>query len=247
MTMVPFRLPPDDVAAGIVFSVMELRSVPQRQGTVYCLLPDRSAYRNRLVYLTHPDTAIGKAICDHFLERSFEFSMLPDAASLVRLVTLRRPDLVLMPLGETPSQVEETLGTLGAVRGLHLGILSLLFAPEGTRAELVTAAVRHGASEVFSPPHSAVEIVAAAERLLGGTAAAELAPNDEAHSRAADFGTLTYRERQVLQLIVEGRTNKEIAAEFGLSYRTVEVHRRHILGKTGARNTAELVRMTLER
>lgn len=61
------------------------------------------------------------------------------------------------------------------------------------------------------------------------------------------LGTLTYRERQVLQLVVEGRTNKEIGREFSLSPRTVEVHRRHILGKTSARNTAELVRLALER
>jgi FixJ family two-component response regulator len=60
------------------------------------------------------------------------------------------------------------------------------------------------------------------------------------------FGTLTVRERQILQFVVDGRTNKEIAADLGLSYRTVEVHRRHIMEKIGARNTAELVRLAIE-
>jgi two-component system response regulator DctR len=47
-------------------------------------------------------------------------------------------------------------------------------------------------------------------------------------------------------MIVAGQTNKEIALRVGISYRTVEVHRRSLLSKTGARNTAELVRLAIE-
>lgn len=74
-----------------------------------------------------------------------------------------------------------------------------------------------------------------------------MTPDEASQEIVAGFGSLTYREQQILRLIVEGCTNKEIAAEFELSHRTVEVHRRHVLNKTGARNTAELVRMALER
>jgi two-component system response regulator FixJ len=203
--------------------------------------------RGRLVYLTHPDAAIGKVVYDSFVDRGFLASMLPDVAAIARLVTIRRPDLVVMPLGDTTPEVDETLGVLDAIRGLHLGIALFLLAPEGARAELVTAAVRRGAAEVFSPPYSAADIVATAERALGADVLAPAGADSEPTVAVGGFGTLTYREQQILQLVVEGRTNKEIAAEFGLSYRTVEVHRRHILGKTGARNTAELVRMALER
>jgi DNA-binding NarL/FixJ family response regulator len=52
---------------------------------------------------------------------------------------------------------------------------------------------------------------------------------------------ITPRERQVLQLIVEGRSNKEIAALLGLSVNTVSVHRANIMGELGIHNTAELV------
>ena len=201
--------------------------------------------RQRLVYLTHPEVAIGKALCDSFLEHGFQFSMLPDVAALGSLVTLRRPDLVLMPLGDAPPEVDKTFDILSAVRGLHLGISAFLLAPRDVRAELVAAAVRRGASEVFSPPYSASDIVTVAVKVLGAVGSSE--PGNAPQAIAAGLDALTYRERQVLQLIVEGRTNREIAAEFGLSYRTVEVHRRHVLGKAGARNTAELVRIALER
>jgi len=56
---------------------------------------------------------------------------------------------------------------------------------------------------------------------------------------------LTPREREVLALVTEGTTSKEGANALGISSRTFEVHRAHIMAKLGARNSAELVRMVL--
>ena len=61
-----------------------------------------------------------------------------------------------------------------------------------------------------------------------------------------DSGTephLTDRERQVLQLIVEGKSNKEIALVLSISPKTVSVHRTNIMSKLGVQNTVELVRV----
>lgn len=57
---------------------------------------------------------------------------------------------------------------------------------------------------------------------------------------------LTKREKQVLCLICREMTNQEIAKELYISVRTVDAHRRNLLQKTGARNTAGLVRYALE-
>jgi FixJ family two-component response regulator len=54
---------------------------------------------------------------------------------------------------------------------------------------------------------------------------------------------LTRRERQVLELLVAGHTHKQIARCLGISHRTVEIHRTHIMLKTGASNVIELVRL----
>lgn len=53
---------------------------------------------------------------------------------------------------------------------------------------------------------------------------------------------LTDRERQVLQLIVDGRSNKEIASELGISPKTVSVHRTNVMTKLNVQTTVELVR-----
>jgi FixJ family two-component response regulator len=59
------------------------------------------------------------------------------------------------------------------------------------------------------------------------------------------IATLTPRERNVLQLVVDGHINKEIAAKLGIHERTVETHRAHIMDKMDAQTVVELVRMAL--
>jgi FixJ family two-component response regulator len=58
---------------------------------------------------------------------------------------------------------------------------------------------------------------------------------------------LTERERQVAALIADGASSKQAALTLGISPRTVELHRAHIMEKLGARNAADLVRIVLTR
>jgi len=71
--------------------------------------------------------------------------------------------------------------------------------------------------------------------------------NGHAPAPSPDFGrrALTPREREVLGLIVGGASNKEGAHQLGITTRTFEVHRAHVMEKVGARNAADLVRMAL--
>ena len=202
--------------------------------------------RERLVYCACPDPAQSQAFSEELLARGFEVWQIPDSAALLRQLALRRPDLVLLPLLDAHNRSQPAIEVLAAIRAMHLGIHSVLLAPAGARAEPVVEAVRQGASAVHSLPLSAMQVADAIEDLLrpdlhvveGGDGREELT--------VKGFGALTARERQILDFVVEGRTNKEIAAALGLSYRTVEVHRRHIMSKTGARNAAELVRMAID-
>jgi two-component system response regulator NreC len=69
---------------------------------------------------------------------------------------------------------------------------------------------------------------------------------DRPPSEADDpLGRLTDREREVLQLIAEGKTNKEIASALSLSVNTIETHRKHLMEKLDLHNTAELVRFAI--
>jgi len=58
--------------------------------------------------------------------------------------------------------------------------------------------------------------------------------------------SLTPREREVLTLMTRGKPNKVMAAELGVSQRTVEIHRARVMEKSGADSLAQLVRMVLD-
>lgn len=82
---------------------------------------------------------------------------------------------------------------------------------------------------------SAIKDVAAGKRVLDpGLVSAEREPDDA-------FDKLTPREKQILQLIAEGNSNKEIAALLNLSVNTVAVHRANLMDALGVHRTAELV------
>jgi len=202
--------------------------------------------RDRLVYLHCPDNQISRSIGDEFSAQGFEVSTFESLSSVREQLKLRRPDLVILPMAGAEGKMDEILETLTEIRGQHLGIHSFLLAPANVRAENVVQAIKHGASWVFSPPFAAVELARSAQDLFRPDLQVRQGKEGAPAIAVKGFGTLTFRERQILKYVVDGRTNKEIAGDLGLSYRTVEVHRRHIMEKIGARNTAELVRLAIE-
>jgi two-component system response regulator FixJ len=64
---------------------------------------------------------------------------------------------------------------------------------------------------------------------------------------AGSVSELTRRELEVAALIADGASNKEAGRRLGISPRTVELHRAHVMEKLGARNAADLVRIVLSR
>jgi len=82
---------------------------------------------------------------------------------------------------------------------------------------------------------SAITRVAAGEFVLDPQLSQQTAPKNARNSG------LSPREREVLQLVVDGKTNKEIAARLGLSKNTVSTHRTNIMRELGIHKTAELV------
>lgn len=109
--------------------------------------------------------------------------------------------------------------------------------------QLGVAAMRLGAEDVFSAP---IDIEFAINRIKEALAHSvqRLGPGGR-RLEVRGFSHLTQRERQVLQLIANGHSNKEAALDLGISPRTVEVHRARVMEKMGARNTADLVRIVL--
>ena len=119
----------------------------------------------------------------------------------------------------------------------------------------VLEALRHGAAAYVLKATSSTELVQAVRAVVAGrrylsrplTERALAAYAQRAEATPDLYETLTTREREVLHLAAEGRSNSEIAARLSISPRTVEIHRRHLMRKLGLHSQTDLVRYALRR
>ncbi len=105
-------------------------------------------------------------------------------------------------------------------------------------------AIRNGALDFIEKPFEAAAVAARVREAIRAWQSAKaddglLARDFPGHER------LTAREREVLERIAQGASNKEAGRQLGISPRTVEVHRARIMEKLGARNAAGLMRIVL--
>lgn len=136
------------------------------------------------------------------------------------------------------------LEVLRAIRGSHRGKFAGVMLTGQGNIDTAVEAMKAGAIDFVEKPY-------AAEALLGAidTAFDVVSDNTIAASRAAGararIEALSGREREVLDGLVDGKPNKVIAAELGISPRTVEIYRANLMAKLEATSLADIVRLVL--
>ena len=174
-----------------------------------------------------------------------------DGIEAIEKAEATRPDVVVADLSMP------RLGGVEVVRRLRekLPGTRVLVLTMHQEDEYVLQAVRAGASGYLVKDSAAAELLTAVRSLHAGRshfgpqasrALAEQVQHPE-RSAADPYGSLTAREREVLHLIAEGLTTKEIARKLDISVKTAENHRGRVLDKLDVRNTAELVRYALRK
>ncbi len=104
--------------------------------------------------------------------------------------------------------------------------------------------MKKGAMDFIQRPFKEDQLVALVERMLD-QAKETFAEHQSAANRGALMARLTLREAQVLERIVAGRLNKQIADDLGISIKTVEAHRANIMEKLNANTVADLLKIAL--
>ncbi|HZA97199.1 MAG TPA: response regulator transcription factor [Gemmatimonadales bacterium] len=189
----------------------------------------------------------------HVLESETDLVVVGEAGSGSEAISLAaelRPDVVVLDISMPDQSGLEVAARLrSGAAAPRILILSM-----HNNAEYVLESVRAGAHGYLLKDTAAAELRTAIRAVCRGESyfsppvATRLtaAVRREYGSTNAGLELLTGREREVLLGIARGRTNKEIAAELGISHRTVETHRESLMRKLQIRTVAELTRLAIE-
>ena len=181
------------------------------------------------------EASSGEQAFDNFIKHKPDICVLDismpglDGIETARKIKEFNPDtpILILTMHNEEKYLEEVLKS--GVNGFIL--------KNSDKNELIEA-IRNVAAgkDVFSPSISRF----LADRFVGSSSQTK-------ETQQPDYPPLTPREREILDYISEAYTTKDIADDLQISPRTVETHRRNLMDKIGAKNTAELVRFALDK
>lgn len=189
------------------------------------------------VYVVEDDPAMREA-----LARLLESERLPQAEAFTNaedFVAALRPGpygCILLDV-RLPGMKGLDLQALLAQRGVRMPIIFL-----SAHGDIGTSvlALKHGAFDFLEKPVPGSLLIEAIRRALNAEALRRRR-DEERTAAETRLAALTARERQVMALLAAGFSNKEIARALAVSHRTVEIHRSHVMHKTGSKTMSELM------
>jgi DNA-binding NarL/FixJ family response regulator len=206
------------------------------------------------VLLAEDHIIVRQGLCA-LLNSDGHFHMVGEARTgrdAVEMARTLQPDVILMDIAmPVLNGLEATRQILGANPAAKVVILSAHSDDEYIERMMAVGAVgfleKQTSAEILV---KAIREVAAGKRFFSPSIAKRL---KDSQSRPlnrdglvkASGGRLTARESEVLQLVAEGSQNKQVASELGISVKTVEKHRQHLMDKLNIHDTAGLTRYAI--
>ena len=167
--------------------------------------------------------------CEIYSDRHELLSVSPEDG-----IVLARDD----GAGDSAVDILDALGSAG----IWIPVVGTSLQP---RPDKVVTAIKAGALDYLALPLKGDRLVAMVDRIAVEAEAFGAARRKMIEARSR-ISSLSPREREVLDWLSEGRSNKMIARELAISPRTVEIHRANMMAKLGAQHAAEAVRLRLE-
>jgi two-component system response regulator FixJ len=192
------------------------------------------------IYIVDDDPAVRDALSVVFNLEGFDVETFSDGDTFIQSASRTQPACVILDVHMPGRSGIDILKTLNAE---HYPAPIFIISGQGD-IPMAVEAIRNGAFDFIEKPFTAEKVV---ERINQGIKTVKQRNSDQLQMTFAGADLLTRREREVLQEITDGSSNKEVGRKLGISPRTVEVHRARIMEKLGARNAADLVRIVLGR
>lgn len=191
---------------------------------------------NATVFVVDDDEAVRRSLEALVKSVGLNVEAFASAQEFLAGYDPERPGCLVLDIrmpGMSGTELQETLRQRGC-------ILPIIIITGHGDVPIAVHAMKHGAVDFIEKPFSKQLLLDRIHEAIARDTRArhESSRNARIQSRLA---TLTPRERQVLDLVAEGKPNKRIAAELGVSKKTVEVHRSHVMRKMQAGSLAEVV------
>lgn len=195
------------------------------------------------VHVVEDDGALADALCLLLMSRGLDAVAHPSGERFLASVDAQwpaGPSCVVLDVRMRELSGIETFERLRARRPHHPA--PVIFLTGHGDIQMAVDAVKHGAFDFFEKPFNDNRLV---DRVMQALAESEqrLAQAGSADRIRSRLDRLTSRERDVMDLILQGKLNKIIADDLGISMRTVEVHRSNVFSKMGVRSAVELARL----
>lgn len=196
--------------------------------------------RNQTVYIVDDDAAVRDALGLLLSLHGYRTAFFSDADSFLRAWTSEAGGCLLLDIrmpGMDGLSLQKKLRELGSR-------LPVLIITGHGDVHSAREAFRSEAVDFLEKPLQEGPLVAAIEEALAR--AAQPGAGQASPEYLKRHASLTPREREVMELVVAGRHNREIAEELGISVRTVEVHKSRVMEKLQVDSIADLVRQHLQ-
>jgi len=195
--------------------------------------------KRKIIHIVDPDTRV----CAQAARSAFQLGHHAEVYGSLAEFCDRRPPrgIVLVRDGFEEDGFEHVREMLDRC-GIWLPIVAIDDEPQIPR---VVNAIKGGALDYLALPIWPERLAEMLERTEGEAEAQAMAAKALIEARER-IGTLSAREREVLDWLAQGSSNKSIAKELHISPRTVEIHRANMMSKLGASHPAEVVRIRLE-
>ena len=190
-----------------------------------------------LVHVIDDDASFRTAIERRLKLAGYDVETYSSAQQLLdRLPGVEKPGCILLDV-QMPGLSGLDLQSRLIERG---SILPIIFVTGYADTPATVRAIKAGAEDFLTKPASSGQLIDAIERAMTRYESARRQRN-ELNSFRGLVATLTPRERQVFNLIIRGKINKQIAHELGTTERTVKAHRHQVMEKMQVHSLAELV------
>lgn len=193
-----------------------------------------------VVYVVDDDEKVRKALAWLLASVGLESKGFASARDFLGQVTAARPSCVLLDL-RMPQMGGLELQERLTARGLDIPII---FVTGYGDVPTAVRAMRAGAIDFIEKPFSDQTLIECVQQAMSRSIEQHKAREEQA-GLSARMDRLTQREHEVMELVIEGLPNKRIAVQLGLSERTVEIHRAHVMEKLEVDSVAKLVCLAL--